>query len=88
MLGTWADLAAEALEILQMTVDPQIVVLGGGLSQISGIVERLEAALPARLIPGTPQPILRVARHGDASGVRGAALLARMIAGAELPWTP
>lgn len=86
VLATWADLSAEALEILQMTIDPQIVVLGGGLSQMPGFVERLEAALPARLMPGTPRPILRLARHGDASGVRGAALLARMAA-AEQPWT-
>lgn len=88
VLTAWADLAAEALEVLQMTIDPEIVVLGGGLSQMPGIVGRLEAALPARLMPGTPSPVLRVARHGDASGVRGAALLARMIAEGRLPWTP
>lgn len=88
VLAAWADLAAEALEILQMTIDPQIVVLGGGLSQMPGIVERLETALPARLMPGTPRPALRLARHGDASGVRGAALLARLIAEGRLPWTP
>jgi len=86
-LAAWADLAAEALEVLQMTLDPEIVVLGGGLSQMPGIVERLTAALPARLMPGIPQPLLRVARFGDASGVRGAALLARTIERAELPWT-
>lgn len=88
VLSAWADLAAEALEVLQMTIDPAIVVLGGGLSQMPGIVERLEAALPARLMPGTPHPRLRVARHGDASGVRGAALLARMVAEGRMPWTP
>lgn len=88
VLTAWADLAAEALEVLQMTIDPTIVVLGGGLSRMPGIVERLEAALPARLMPGTPRPVLRVARHGDASGVRGAALLARMIAEGRMPWTP
>ena len=88
VLGTWADLAAEALEVLQMTIDPAVVVLGGGLSQMPGIVGRLEAALPPRLMPGTPAPALRIARHGDASGVRGAALLARMIAQGAQPWTP
>lgn len=88
VLAAWADLAAEALEVLQMTIDPAIVVLGGGVSQMPGIVSRLEAALPARLMPGTPRPLLRVARHGDASGVRGAALLARMIAEGRMPWTP
>ncbi|MBB1497978.1 ROK family protein [Paracoccus sp. MC1862] len=88
VLAVWADLAAEALETLQMTIDPEIVVLGGGVSQMPGVVERLQAALPARLMPGTPLPILRLARHGDASGVRGAALLARMTAQGEMPWRP
>lgn len=88
VLATWADLTAEALEVLQMTIDPPIIVLGGGLSQMPGIVERLEAAVPPRLLPGTPQPLLRLARHGDASGVRGAALLGRMTAEGTLPWMP
>lgn len=88
VLVAWADLAAEALEVLQMTIDPTIVVLGGGVSRMPGIVERLEAALPGRLMPGTPRPRLRIARHGDASGVRGAALLARMIAEGRMAWTP
>ena len=79
-LAVWADLAAEALEVLQMTIDPDVVVLGGGLSQMPGVAERLAAALPARLMAGTPLPTLRLARFGDASGVRGAALLGRRAA--------
>lgn len=85
VMAVWADLAAEALEVLQMTIDPDVVVLGGGVSQIPGVVARLTAALPARLMPGVPQPQLRLARFGDASGVRGAALLARRIAEGTLP---
>ena len=88
VLAVWADLAAEAMEVLQMTIDPDVVVLGGGVSQMPGIVERLTAALPARFMPGVPMPVIRLARHGDASGVRGAALLARRIAEGVLPWTP
>lgn len=88
VLAIWADLAAEALEVLQMTIDPDVVVLGGGLSQMPGVVDRLTAALPPRLMPGVPMPVIRLARHGDASGVRGAALLARRIAEGALPWTP
>ena len=87
-MAIWADLAAEALEVLQLTIDPQVVVLGGGLSQMPGIVDRLTAALPPRLMAGTPMPTLRLAHFGDASGVRGAALLARRIHTGDLPWTP
>ncbi len=88
VLAVWADLAAECLEMLQLTIDPRVVVLGGGLSQMPGVAQRLTDALPARLMPGVPAPAIRVARFGDASGVRGAALLARRIADGSLPWTP
>ena len=37
---------------------------------------------------GTPMPTLQLAHFGDASGVRGAALLARRIQTGDLPWTP
>lgn len=84
VLAIWADLTAEALEVLQLTIDPDVVVLGGGLSQMPGVAERLSAALPPRLMAGVPVPQIRVAQHGDASGVRGAALLARRIAEGSL----
>ncbi|AWN45836.1 transcriptional regulator [Methylobacterium terrae] len=56
-------------------LDPDVIVLGGGLSTISEIYD----ALPERVAPhvfggGFDTPIRR-ARHGDASGVRGAAWL-------------
>lgn len=78
-LTIWADLAGETLELLQLTIDPDVVVLGGGLSQIPAVVERLTAALDGRFMAGVPVPALRLARFGDASGVRGAALLARRV---------
>lgn len=87
VLALWADLVAEALELVQVTLDPDVVVLGGGLSQMARVTERLSAALPARLMAGVPVPQLRLARFGDASGVRGAALLARMVADGTLDWS-
>jgi fructokinase len=62
-------------------LDPDVIVLGGGLSRI----ERLYANVPAlwqRWIfsAGSGEPVrtrLLPARHGDASGVRGAAWLGR-----------
>lgn len=84
VMQIWADLTAEALDVLQLTIDPDVVVLGGGVSQIHGIVERLTQALPPRLMAGAPVPTLRLARFGDSSGVRGAALLARRLDAGEL----
>lgn len=87
VLAVWADLVAEALEILQMTLAPPVVVLGGGLSRMPGVVARLERALAPRLMAGVPPPALRLARFGDASGVRGAALLALREARGDAAWT-
>ena len=70
-----------ALAAVINLVDPDLIVLGGGLSQI----ERLYADVP-RLWPrhvfsaGADQPLrtrLVPSLHGDASGVRGAAWLWR-----------
>lgn len=81
VLAIWTELAVEALDVLQLTVNPDVVVIGGGLSQMPGVTERLAAALPARWFAGAPVPILRPALFGDASGVRGAALLGLRAAG-------
>ena len=59
---------------------PTTVVAGADDAKFVALAERLAAALPARLMSGTPLPTLRLARFGDASGVRGAALLGRRAA--------
>ena len=77
VMEIWADLTAEMLYSAQLMLDPQVIVLGGGLSNIPGLAERLSAAL-ARLRLGQVQlPEIRIARHGDSSGARGAALMAK-----------
>ena len=61
--------------MISNVLDPHVIVLGGGMSN----VELLYAALPAAMRPFqfTDRPANRVLRnlHGDASGVRGAAWL-------------
>jgi predicted NBD/HSP70 family sugar kinase/fructoselysine-6-P-deglycase FrlB-like protein len=72
----WLSLLAELLHTIQLATDPEIIVLGGGLSRIEGLPERLAAAYARRALPNTRAPEIRLARFGDASGVRGAALIA------------
>ena len=56
-------------------LDPDVIVLGGGLSNIDGLVRRRRARLPAQVFSdGCTTPVVRN-RHGDSSGVRGAAWL-------------
>ena len=74
-LDRYADRLARALAHVINIVDPDVVVLGGGMSN----VEALYAAVPARWgrYVFSDRVATRLARnaHGDSSGVRGAAWL-------------
>ena len=67
---------ARALATIINVLDPDVIVLGGGMSNI----ERLYDRVPRRCCPSTSSRIAWRRRlvppvHGDASGVRGAAWL-------------
>jgi predicted NBD/HSP70 family sugar kinase len=72
----WRDLLAEMLLTLCLTIDPACIVLGGGLSNIEGVIDDLFAALGRVQLAGFRIPALRLAEGGDASGARGAAFAA------------
>ena len=69
----WLDLLTDLLITLTLTVDPACIVLGGGLSQIDGLLDDLRPRLSAAQLSGFTVPALRIAEGGDASGARGAA---------------
>jgi fructokinase len=74
-LTVYQDRLARSLAVVVNLLDPDVIVLGGGLSNI----ERLYAGLSALVgrytfSDGIDTPIVRAA-HGDSSGVRGAAWL-------------
>ena len=74
-LDRYEDRLARALATVINLLDPDVVVLGGGLSNLT----RLYAAVPTRwgdwiFSDRVVTPLYRH-RHGDASGVRGAAWL-------------
>jgi predicted NBD/HSP70 family sugar kinase len=74
-LGIYADRLARGLASVVNLIDPDCIVLGGGLSNLT----ELYATVPPLLgqyafSDGVDTPILR-AQHGDSSGVRGAAWL-------------
>ena len=70
----WLTLLAELIYTAQCTIDMDCVVLGGGLSRIPDVARMLADVYPVHPIAagGTR---FAVARFGDASGTRGAALL-------------
>lgn len=81
VLQIWLALVAELIHTIQLTIDADCVVLGGGLSNIPKLAARLATAFAGRHLPGVRAPVFATARFGDASGVRGAALLARAAVG-------
>ena len=85
VLDLWADLAGDGLQAAVLAFDPDEIVLGGGLSNLPGIDRRLAAALERHALLGVRPPRVRLARHGDASGARGAAILAADAAGRDAP---
>ncbi len=71
----YIDRVGRGLSVVVNTLDPDIFVMGGGMSN----VDELYADLPAALAKYTFSPVfetpIRKAVHGDSSGVRGAAWL-------------
>lgn len=73
-LQRYEERLARGLTALIHVLDPDVIVLGGGVSNI----ERLYRNVPRLLRPfggDTPRTRLVKAAHGDSSGVRGAAWL-------------
>lgn len=75
VFAAWLQIIAALVASLQCTLDPDCIVLGGGLSNISGVAEKISTASAPILFSGTLPPDILVAKYGDSSGTRGAALL-------------
>ena len=74
-LDRWLDRLARALAMVIDVLDPDAIVLGGGLSNVDVAYRELPARIAPRVFSDDlVTPILRSA-HGDSSGVRGAAWL-------------
>ena len=66
---------AKALAGVINIIDPDAIVLGGGLSNITQLYERVPALWGRYVFSDTVATKLLRAKHGDSSGVRGAAWL-------------
>ena len=66
---------ARALGGLINIIDPEVIVLGGGLSQMAHLYQRLPGEIAAHVFADKPKITLKPPHHGPASGVRGAAWL-------------
>lgn len=66
---------ARALAGVINLLDPDVIVLGGGLSQIARLYDNVPQRWRAQVFSDSVCTRLLPAQHGDASGVRGAAWL-------------
>jgi len=78
-LAAHLDLLGHAMAGIVLTYDPHAIVLGGGLSNLAHLYERLPAAVRRHLFRGVQVPPILPPCFGDAGGARGAALLARQL---------
>jgi fructokinase len=74
-LERYLDRLARGLAVIADILDPDALVLGGGVSNVDAIYTRVPALMRSYVFSDTfDTPLLRAA-HGDSSGVRGAAVL-------------
>ncbi|MBV8509555.1 MAG: ROK family protein [Xanthobacteraceae bacterium] len=74
-LDLYADRLARALTAVINILDPDVIVLGGGLSNIAPLYEELPPRIASYAFSDAIDTPIVPARHGDSSGVRGAAWL-------------
>ena len=77
IVNIWLDLAVQALLTVQLMLDPSCIVVGGGISHIEGIVDRMAFRFGTVCLPGSRIPDIKPARFGLSSGTRGAAMVAQ-----------
>ncbi|WP_298293591.1 ROK family protein [Thiomonas sp.] len=73
----YCDRLARALAHVINLLDPDVIVLGGGMSNVSELYAEVPQRWAHWVFADEVRTPLRPARHGDSSGVRGAAWLWR-----------
>ena len=74
-LDLYADRLARSLAMVINILDPDVIVLGGGLSNVDRLYQAVPPLLPRYVFSDGVKTPLAKAMHGDSSGVRGAARL-------------
>jgi fructokinase len=74
-LDAYVDRLARGLAVIADILDPDVIVLGGGMSNVEALYGRLPAAIGGYTFSDVFTTPVRKATHGDSSGVRGAAWL-------------
>ena len=71
----YVDRLGRGLAVVCNLLDPDVIVLGGGMSNVDELYDRLLPAIRPHVFSDVFETPIRKAVHGDSSGVRGAAWL-------------
>ena len=74
-LAQYEDRMARALASIINVLDPDIIVLGGGMSNVDRLYKNVPKLWPNYVFSDHIATRLKAPQHGDSSGVRGAAWL-------------
>jgi fructokinase len=74
----YEDRLARSLATVINVLDPDVIVMGGGVSNISRLYANVPALLPQYVFSDSVRTKIVKAAHGDSSGVRGAAMLVQV----------
>jgi fructokinase len=74
-IEAYEDRLARSLATIINIVDPDVIVLGGGVSNLTRLYENVPKLLPRYVFCDSVRTKLVRAAYGDSSGVRGAAML-------------
>lgn len=74
-MANYEQRLAKALGQVVNMLDPDVIVLGGGMSNVDRLYQTVPALMRSWVFGGECDTPIRKAMHGDSSGVRGAARL-------------
>lgn len=74
-LDRYMDRLARGLSTIINVLDPDVIVLGGGMGNVDALYAEVPPLLGKYVFSDRVDTLLRKPFHGDSSGVRGAALL-------------
>lgn len=74
-IDMWTDRVARAFSVIIDIIDPDVIVVGGGMSNIDALYPAVQGKLLAHVFSDFVGAKVVKNKHGDSSGVRGAAWL-------------
>ncbi|MDM8563315.1 ROK family protein [Candidatus Marithioploca araucensis] len=74
-LSRYTDRLARGLSSIINVLDPNVIVLGGGMSNIAQLYSQVPHLWEQYVFSDRVNTVLKPAKYGDSSGVRGAAWL-------------